>query len=137
MEERRRQQVHSFSCRTIVVIVTAVIIYLATGGALWFGGGYILDQTGSTRRLYGIETRISVPDVVQWQPLWGHFQSSYTWPGGASSPRCSIVGWLFYPVFAFFDRQTPIYRLIDTSGNPVPHASIPEGVRMHPSAKNR
>ena len=116
--------------RKIFAII--VVAYLVIGPGLWISGGYVLTQSGQTRYAFGIPTGISVHDIIAWKPLFGHFQAEYEWPGGATKPRCSFLGTLFFPLFYFLDQSKEKYWIVNRKGFPIENSKIPMDIREHP-----
>jgi hypothetical protein len=110
----------------------AVFLYGLCFVVLWKGGGYLLTESGKVRSFMGIETGISVPDVAEWQPLFGHCQTEYSWPDGSVSPRCDLIGWIWYPFWVWVDARHPSVRLVDERGKIVPAPVWPPGFSVHP-----
>jgi hypothetical protein len=99
---------------------------------LWLGGGYRLTESGQVRVFLGIPTGIAAPDVAEWQPFIGHFQPEYHWPTGEISPRCDVIGWLYFPLCSLVRSGHPTVRLLDERGQIIASPKLPGGFRFHP-----
>lgn len=113
-------------------LLRLALCYMVGFLILWQGGGYVLTESGRCRKFLGMNTRISAPDVAQWQPFIGHFQVKYQWPGGEVSPRCSWLGWAYFPLLKVMARQYPTVTLLDENGHIVPDPVFPPGYHLHP-----
>ena len=113
-------------------VMMATAIYVGCFFPLWLGGGYVLTESGRVRSLMGISTGIAAPDVAEWQPLLGHYQPAYHWPTGSISPRCDLIGWIYYPFWSLIRVQHPSVSLLDDRGMIVPAPEFPAGFSIHP-----
>ena len=138
-----RALIHRISLRH-ALLALAVILFVYFSGLLilWKGGGYIYTESGKVRHFMTIPTLISASDIADWQPLLGHFQDSYVWPDGRGSPRCDLIGWVYFPFWKMIKkRHEPIQLLdergfvinwLDDSGTPISASVLPKGFRFHP-----
>jgi hypothetical protein len=127
--------------RTIMVGAIILLLYLVGFIVLWLGGGYVLIRSGRTR--VQLPTGLAMADVADWQPLLGHCQPDYQWPGGGVrdwsggkiAPRCDIIGWGYYPLWIWVKKRHPTFALITAERLPYelldPNAP-PEGFAFHP-----
>jgi hypothetical protein len=106
-------------------------LYVLCFFPLWLGGGYILTESGRVRQLFGIPTGIAAPDIADWQPLIGHCQPEYNWPGGRTSPRCDTIGWAYYPFWTQVRKSHPPIQLLTDGGGLVEQPKVPSGFRLH------
>ena len=112
-----------------------LVVYLAGFLVLWLGGGYVLCESGKTR----VWTGMPLPDVAEWQPLFGWCQPEYQWPGvnsdwsgGDTRPRCDAIGWLYYPLWLAVKARHPALTLRDASGRCSESFAIHPAFRSHP-----
>ena len=117
--------------RIKVAAVTLIGLYILIFFPLWLGGGYILTESGRVRQLFGIPTGIAAPDIADWQPLFGHCQPEYHWPGGEVSPRCDAIGWAYYPIWSLVRMHHPSIQLLTEGGSLVRNPVIPAGFVLH------
>ena len=117
----------------IAKVVSVVIGSYVTGFfVIWIGGGYVLTESGEVRRFMGIDTGIAVPDIAQWQPLFGHCQETYTWSGGRVGRRCDLIGKIYYPFLVCVQKRHPTMRMIGYDGRIEPFWKIPPKFKIHP-----
>ena len=114
------------------ILAWVISAYLIGFVPLFVGGGYELSESGELRLDSGMLSGMPVADVAEWQPLFGFCQIAYHWPTGSVSPRCDLIGWLYYPLIYLVKLNHPAIDMFDADGHPKRTLSFPHGFRSHP-----